>query len=229
MKHCSSKISLLLLLAMALHVKQLSAQAKLHISRLGFKNFQTYSGTVDSMYLTLKNIGTLAVSSPVYIYYQTDGMPQKVTLDSINLNGAAPFQPNDTIPRNYPKFLIQQNNFHRYTNIVVVWPSATGIANDSSQTSVYVFDPNGIMEVQSAENGFALYPNPSNTCIYLWAIDPKNSIENVRIFNNMGALVKSISGDNNRIDVNGMNSGIYFIEIETSTGKRITKRFVREQ
>ena len=73
-------------------------------------------------------------------------------------------------------------------------------------------------------NHIRVYPNPSKGKILIQNLS--NSItENISIRNSLGNLVK-VSENNNSlisIDLSNLENGIYFIEINSSIGKRIEK------
>lgn len=64
-----------------------------------------------------------------------------------------------------------------------------------------------------------LYPNPTNGII---TIESNIKIESVRIFDSLGKLVIS-KGNNEIIDISGLNSGIYFIKINKFKTYKIIK------
>lgn len=72
-----------------------------------------------------------------------------------------------------------------------------------------------------------IFPNPTNHKLYLES-DPSNTIENVAIYNTLGQLIvsKTALNDENSIDVSELNSGSYFISLQTTSGRQ-TKKFIK--
>ena len=74
-----------------------------------------------------------------------------------------------------------------------------------------------IPSFEELKNNFSLFPNPTSG-----KIDYKKSelvINNLTIYDNTGRVVKEIKHFNeNSIDVNELNDGIYYVKIETDKG-----------
>ena len=83
----------------------------------------------------------------------------------------------------------------------------------------------GLVENTSS---FRLYPNPVNDKLY---IETEIEIEEVVIYDVYGRIqnLRTSESQNlrNSVDVSGLNSGVYFLKINTGNGI-ITKRFVKE-
>jgi len=77
-------------------------------------------------------------------------------------------------------------------------------------------------------NTLKVYPNPANSFINIESDFNANST--IRIFNMQGAIVKQININSNniqRINIQDLNSGIYFIQIENDK-KIIQKKFIKQ-
>jgi hypothetical protein len=72
----------------------------------------------------------------------------------------------------------------------------------------------GILEMESPE--LMVYPNPV-TDVLTFVVD--GNTEFVRIFSADGKLVKSIKTNINQVNVADLNSGNYFLEVQTDQGK----------
>ena len=74
------------------------------------------------------------------------------------------------------------------------------------------------------ESSLELYPNPVNDRLFISA---NEKIESISICTITGVVIYNEAFNNNIINVSNLNSGIYFIKINTSKGE-IIKRFVKE-
>lgn len=72
------------------------------------------------------------------------------------------------------------------------------------------------------DNKVTLYPNPAHSILN---VSTKNSIENITIFNMLGAKVLETTAKN--INVSGLQNGIYLVNITTNIGTT-TKRFIKQ-
>lgn len=222
-------ISLWLTILLLSQLNELNAQAKFSVYALSIQDDTTSFNAIDPLYINIKNTGNQAFTGKLLIYYQTNDsilMPQRVVLDSFNLVN---FKAGDTANVSQPGFIIKPKDFHKFSNIIVIWPIAPSIAYDSAQIKVYVLDSiTGINKQHIFENDFIIYPNPANSTVNLKSMDKKYAVESVRIYNSIGELVKIHRGDITVIDLSAFNQGLYLIEIETNSGSRITKRILRE-
>lgn len=60
-----------------------------------------------------------------------------------------------------------------------------------------------------------LYPNPVTTS---FQIDTQARIQEIKIYNMVGALVKNIKGESKLIDISSLSAGSYFLNVQTSEG-----------
>lgn len=85
----------------------------------------------------------------------------------------------------------------------------------------------GISEL--VEPNFLVYPNPANSTVNLLGMKGLD-IQSVAVVNTSGAVVTSMNNVNNSnvsIDINNLEEGIYFINVETSTNVEVI-RFVKK-
>ena len=70
-----------------------------------------------------------------------------------------------------------------------------------------------------------LYPNPANAMVH---IEAENSIESVKVYNMLGALVQTVPANGQTVNVNTANlsNGIYFFSIRQSNGTVSNQRVV---
>jgi len=70
-----------------------------------------------------------------------------------------------------------------------------------------------------------LYPNPASEMMFL---ESKKIIHHISIYNQQGQLVINQTYNNSGISVNGLTSGLYFIEVIEKDGSRTQMKFVKE-
>lgn len=93
--------------------------------------------------------------------------------------------------------------------------------------------PSSIEEVE--ELGFELWPNPAKEFVRFRLSGPSASLRvTVRVLDAVGRpsihhpLVADGTQDDHTIDVGGLPSGMYFLEIMDEEGRRAVQRFVKE-
>ena len=117
----------------------------------------------------------------------------------------------------------------------VIEPNTLGEEKSVAHTKVVVTSDAGVLEFEVAIDGDILsvtevsaepklYPNPANSNIRIEG----NAIESVKVYNIMGALVESISVNDNNVDVNlsQYSNGVYFFNIRQSDGTVSNQRVV---
>lgn len=101
-----------------------------------------------------------------------------------------------------------------------VWMLANG--------GIYVFNPNGLVDIPLAptaveeqpsepESGITLSPNPSTNSFYVRGLDNVRSLRMVNSFG-MEVLAQEVVGDNTTVDVSSLASGMYFVQFRSATG-----------
>ena len=105
-----------------------------------------------------------------------------------------------------------------------------GSARPNTSGTYYVDDfvvtqhsTNGIEEC-SNNSSIRLFPNPAND---LLSISTENEILTAEIINIDGIVVKTISGNYNRIGIGDLCEGIYFVKIRTENGTK-TLEFIKK-
>ena len=93
----------------------------------------------------------------------------------------------------------------------------------SVETSAFLTDTWSVDENSNAL--CKLYPNPASSNI---RIEAQNAIESVKVYNIMGALVETISANDNNVNVNlsQYSNGVYFFNIRQSDGSVSNQRVV---
>ena len=86
---------------------------------------------------------------------------------------------------------------------------------------IWVNDTTGVVDIY-AENGFAVYPNPSHDILFVLS-ESINS--EYRITNLMGQTITigEITSETQQIDVSTLTNGMYFITIGNTTTKFLKK------
>jgi hypothetical protein len=72
-------------------------------------------------------------------------------------------------------------------------------------------------------NSFKLFPNPAKTSLFIQSVV---EISKINVYSQLGQLILSQDA-NLEIDVTHLNNGLYFVEVETSSGKGIQK-FIKQ-
>ncbi|MFT7613574.1 MAG: hypothetical protein ACI9J3_002549 [Parvicellaceae bacterium] len=104
----------------------------------------------------------------------------------------------------------------------------TNISGDDA--TIARFDLNftvGLNNEVSRDEGFSLYPNPSNNLI---TINSENfEFEKVEIYNGIGQLVLNaqLSGKKAVIDVFNLNVGLYHVVVTNNNGQRFSSQLVK--
>ncbi|HKR06561.1 MAG TPA: T9SS type A sorting domain-containing protein [Bacteroidia bacterium] len=115
-------------------------------------------------------------------------------------------------------------------NIVVVWPrinSNPGATFDSLQIDTVYFVPLLSINMLSEQiQSFFLFPNPVTDQIRINS-NHQNSIEYVRISNDLGQTVMFRRSAGKNLDVRFLSKGFYFIEITERNGTVSRKKFLK--
>lgn len=72
-----------------------------------------------------------------------------------------------------------------------------------------------VEETQNLKDDLFLYPNPARDIVH---INSSCDIEEMKVYNNTGKLEKLISNGSNELEVSGLNSGLYILQIKTNIG-----------
>lgn len=168
--------------------------------------------------VTVRNTGNAVYNAPIDVYYAVDSLYVPVLLGTIP---ATPLNPNDTVSLS-TGLLIDSTRFQDGNNIVVVWPTGSGITTSSSEWNV-IFVPDSVVSSVADHNlagEFSVFPNPSNGPVLLQSF---NKIWKIEIVNLLGENMASMSELRNAgisvpIDFSSVPAGIYFIRIISEKG-----------
>jgi hypothetical protein len=114
-------------------------------------------------------------------------------------------------------------------NIVVVWPSSvqSPLAVNTDSLTINVFFLNTGIEEQAGQQALLIYPNPSGGIIRIqWAYPEK--VEQVRIFNALGAEILLYRKAIGEADISSFSSGLYLIDVLNKDGSHVVSKFFRE-
>jgi len=109
------------------------------------------------------------------------------------------------------------------TNVYTVTGTSSGGCTNTDQVTVYV-ECAGITEFDNFK--VKVFPNPSNDFV---KIECENIIDVISISNFSGQLINEVTPKDTEVilDLNNLNSGIYFVTISSEVGK-VTKRIIKE-
>lgn len=157
-----------------------------------------------------------------FIAYKGTGA---VKLARINTDGTldSTFNTNSGFDNTVDTIAIQQDgevlvggNFNKYKNI----QSNFFLRLIGDQTSLSSPSP-----VLAESNTFVLYPNPVDDVLKVVVSDNTNN--SFKMYNLLGAEVKSGILNQNEINVSNLRSGVYILEIKNEQGK-MTKKFIKK-
>jgi uncharacterized repeat protein (TIGR01451 family) len=83
--------------------------------------------------------------------------------------------------------------------------------------------PNGTEEISFAGNNISVFPNPFSDAVTIkWNADAKEQPTKLLLFDISGRMVKTISVTSNQVEIERENleSGLYFFQLETYSGKK---------
>lgn len=104
-----------------------------------------------------------------------------------------------------------------------------GISASPTQAKIYkkanAITVTGI-KVTSPISQFSLWPNPANETIQIQGIS-KNEIKSVKFFDALGKLAKEVNENYHEININELNTGIYFVQVNSEKGSSI-KKFIKQ-
>ena len=92
---------------------------------------------------------------------------------------------------------------------------------------IYILDENEVNPgfVNTSKLKMEVYPNPAKDVV-LMNFEEGASLKTIKLFSVDGRMVKELSAKGNRIklDIQGLDNGIYFVVIEDSNGNKMSKK-----
>ncbi|WP_394335978.1 T9SS type A sorting domain-containing protein [Flavobacterium sediminis] len=71
---------------------------------------------------------------------------------------------------------------------------------------------------------FKIYPNPVSDFVL---IDSSENIKNVSVFNVLGER-EDCKITSNRVDMSGLESGVYFLKLEFVNGTKVNRKIIKQ-
>jgi len=96
------------------------------------------------------------------------------------------------------------------------------VTMDADKTVSAIFDATASVN-ETLENSFNMYPNPALSTLN---IQTAINIKSISIYDLLGKAVLKTTQKN--IDVTTLNTGVYFLNIETESRQRVLKKFVKK-
>jgi hypothetical protein len=106
--------------------------------------------------------------------------------------------------------------------------SITG-CNSVDSLMVFIIDDTGIEGVNDHVNKINLYPNPTESNIYLKLDQRPDKYIEIHLFNSSGKFLSSVKEPSEllyKISLKGMDDGLYFIKLYDSNGYLSSKKFI---
>ena len=176
----------------------------------------------DSFVISFKNADTLLFNGLISTSVKVGAAsPIVISSDSVIL------PPNAVQIISYSGFFFAPPIFQPGDNIVVVWPTGSGLmATDSITIHIFVVDNTGIQNKDSdSDHSYLLFPNPVRSEIHLKNTG-KVPIERVRIIDLLGNEIYFSTKTDPLIDVSPFRNGNYFLEIIFADRRRKVQKLV---
>jgi len=97
-----------------------------------------------------------------------------------------------------------------------------GLITKVPTSSVIPDIPSSIVNKDSDDSGIRVYPNPTSDFIHISTIGG-TAIHRVLLYDVRGAVVKSLSGNIDTLEISSLTNGIYILKIETDNNQYIRK------
>ena len=122
----------------------------------------------------------------------------------------------------FPEKLMNKDAGYRVENIRCYWQDGELVYQNGNQDCDEIYEQHHLsVDEIYTENGFAIYPNPSNNVLFVKTCHGASLQSEYRITNILGETVISgrIASENQQIKVSSLPEGIYFISIGNATMK----------
>ncbi len=124
------------------------------------------------------------------------------------------------------KFPLLTASYQKQTFTSIAGPTVTTTANIMINSAVYA----GINEL-TLDNSFSIYPNPATGIFSVELSNPKSEMVSIEILNQLGQTVRKEELGNGEINtslnIQGINSGIYFIRTNAGSRSSIKKLIIQ--
>jgi hypothetical protein len=104
----------------------------------------------------------------------------------------------------------------------------TGLSKSATFIATKV--PTGVVNVSKVDDDIVLYPNPAKDDLNV-IFDPNSDVKNIAVYNLIGKIVSiyKVNGNNAKLNVSNVPSGIYFVRLLDGQGRVIaTRKFTRQ-
>lgn len=124
----------------------------------------------------------------------------------------------------FPTQTVWSKKIHLYA----AWDTSTLCVNPIAPSYLDTLDwipcfATDIEELHASEYNVLIFPNPAKNKVY---IETDFDFASTQIFNLTGNLVKTVDASSKEINLQELPSGLYFVRIELSNGKEVTKKLV---
>lgn len=165
----------------------------------------------------------VASSHPVETKYNASNRKLEFVFDNINL---PPMATDEAASQGYVSFKIKPLESIQEGDTVentanIYFDFNDPIITNTTSTWFYSVLANHTFD----ENTLAIYPNPVEQVLHIQSISGL-LVQKLKIYNQLGQIVKSFEDNLNSINVSELKSGLYFIELDTQTGKK-TQKFIK--
>ena len=185
----------------------------------------------DTTQVTIQNVGGQPYSGYINIYYSTDTVTFSpfmfCSIPAVSLN------PHDTISTSC-LISFDSTYFNPGSNIVVVWSSGNGkFAADTIWDSIYIVSQTAGVHENDLNNSFTIFPSPAKDLITLKLNKsklPKPLIRKIKVTDVFGRsryVEPFADKEDQKINVEHLPVGIYFLELLYANDKRVVQKFVR--
>ncbi len=217
---------LTLLASVFINSKSVNAQTLRLDSIIGFPD-TVFQQQVVSMELLISNSGGFLFSGDLLVLMHSLG--DSTGADTLYFNATYSISGNtfyDTIQITHT---FNAAELDAGDNIVVVWPSSaqSPLAVNNDSLTFNVFFLNTGIEENERQQALFIYPNPSGGIIHIVWTDSEK-VEQVRIFDAIGAELLFYRKAINEADIRSFSSGLYFIDVINKDGSHVVSKFFRE-
>lgn len=178
-------------------------------------------GDTLELIVVVQNEGDLdARQRAFFLKHQTEGIAESEDSTLVQTEGLLAKRRNELlVPL---KLAVNESQFNRGGNVIVVWPVGLGLTPDSLRDTLYVDWKAGIGEKQVPVH---IYPMPFQT-EFQFEFPQKIEFECVRIFDANGREVPIEITDERVRLTKPLPTGMYFLEIRTTSGDTFRKRLI---
>jgi hypothetical protein len=114
--------------------------------------------------------------------------------------------------------------------VIINWPSGIVdvINNPNSNEALTVVEgsyPLSLANLDGQE--IVIYPNPATTYLNISNLNLLD-VATIKIYNNLGQLIKEVPNNLNTINIESLSKGIYILSIETNNNKKYSESFIKK-